>query len=125
MLKSMQELAADARREIPEIQAPEVRADLDKGGALPYLLIDVREPAEHANGIIPGAVPIPRGVLEMQIAKVIQNESAPIVCYCGGGTRSLFAAQQLKKMGFTNVKSLAGGFGTWAKSGNPVTTPNA
>ena len=125
MLKSMQELSADALKEIPEVQAPEVRADIDKGGALPYVLVDVREPNEHANGIIPGAVPIPRGVLEMQITKVTQDENEPIVCYCGGGTRSLFAAQQLKKMGFTNVKSLAGGFGNWMKSGNPVKAPGA
>ena len=122
MLKSMQELAADAQKEIPEVQAPEVRADVDKG-ALPYVLVDVREPNEHANGIIPGAVPIPRGVLEMQITKVTQDENKAIVCYCGGGTRSLFAAQQLKKMGYKNVKSLAGGFRTWAGSGNPVKAP--
>lgn len=124
MLRSMQELADDARKEIPEVQTTEVRADLDKG-KLPYMLIDVREPLEHERGIIPGATPIPRGVLEMQITKITQDENTPIVCYCGGGTRSLFAAQQLKKLGFKNVKSMAGGFGTWSKSGNPVQTPGA
>ena len=123
MLRTMQELAADLKKEIPEVQAPDVRKDVDAGGALPYLLIDVREPQEQIAGMIPGAAPIPRGVLEMQIGKLTQDENAPIVCYCGGGTRSLFAAQQLKKMGFKNVKSLAGGFGNWAKSGNPINTP--
>ncbi len=123
MLKTPQILADDARKEIPELQVNDIRKDIDKGGALPYLLIDVREPNEHVQGIIPGAVPIPRGVLEMSVTKVTQDENAPIVCYCGGGTRSLFAAQQLKKMGFTNVKSMAGGFGAWAKSGNPVVKP--
>src|SRR5438128_2709599 len=109
MLKTMSQLADEARKEVPEVQVPEVRADLDKssGGALPYLLIDVREPNEHAAGIIPGALPIPRGVLEMQISKTTQDENQPIVCYCGGGTRSLFAALQLKRMGFKNVKSMA------------------
>src|ERR1700749_2055552 len=109
MLKTMQELADEARKDIPEVPSPDVRADLDKG-KLPYMLIDVREPMEHERGIIPGATPIPRGVLEMQITKLTQDENTPIVCHCGGGTRSLFAAQQLKKLGFTNVKSLAGGF---------------
>jgi len=123
MLKNAQQLADDARQEIPEVQVANVRSDIDKGSTLPYLLIDVREPGEHAAGIIPGAVPIPRGVLEMNIVKLTQDENAPIVCYCGGGTRSLFAAQQLKKMGFTAVKSMAGGFGAWAKGGNPVVKP--
>ena len=123
MLKSVQQLAAEAKTEIPECQTTQVRAEVDKGGTLPYILIDVREPNEHAQGIIPGAVPIPRGVLEMQVTKLTQDEAAPIVCYCGGGTSSLFAAQQLKKMGYTNVTSMAGGFGAWAKGGNPVTPP--
>lgn len=124
MLKTPPQLADEARREIPEVSVQDVRADVDKKPAkLPYILLDVREPQEHAQGIIPGATPIPRGVLEMQITKVTQDENAPIVCYCGGGTRSLFAAQQLKNMGFTNVKSMAGGFGTWAKTGNPIANP--
>jgi len=122
MLKTVPQLSDEARKDIPEVQVPQVRADVDKG-ALPYLLIDVREPQEHAQGIIPGAVPIPRGVLEMQIIKATQDENRPIVCYCGGGTRSLFAAQQLKKMGFTDVKSMVGGFGAWSKGGHPVAKP--
>lgn len=123
MLKTMTQLGDEARKDIPEVQVPEVRAELDKagGGALPYLLIDVREPDEHAKGTIPGALPIPRGVLEMQITKTTQDENQPIVCYCGGGTRSLFAAQQLKKLGFKNVKSMAGGFRAWASGSDPVT----
>jgi adenylyltransferase/sulfurtransferase len=124
MLKTMQQLSEEARKDIPEVQTPDVRKDVDNGGGkLPYILVDVREPQEHEKGIIPGATPIARGVLEMQITKVTQDENAPIVCYCGGGTRSLFAAQQLKRMGFTNVKSMAGGFGAWAKAGNPVGMP--
>ena len=122
MLKSMQELAEEAKRDIPEVQTADVKRDVD-GGKLPYVLIDVREPAEQDAGIIPGALPIARGVLEMQIPKVTQDENAPIVCYCGGGTRSLFAAQQLKRMGFKNVKSLAGGFRGWTNAGNPTASP--
>jgi rhodanese-related sulfurtransferase len=124
MLKTPQQIAEEIRKEIVEVQAAQVRTDLDKGGALPYLLLDVREPHEQAQGIIPGAVPIARGVLEMQITKVTQDPNQPVICYCAGGTRSLFAAQQLKRMGFTDVKSLAGGFGNWAKSGNPVARPS-
>lgn len=122
MLKNPMQLAEEARREIPEVEVPEVRANLD-AGSLPYLLIDVREPQEHAQGIVPGAIPIPRGVLELQIPRLTQNENQPVVCYCGHGIRSLFAAQQLKKMGFTNVKSMAGGFAAWAQGGNPVEAP--
>lgn len=122
MLKSMAELAEDARKEVGEVQVPEVKNDL-AGGKPPYLLIDVREGAEHAQGIIPGAIPISRGVLEMQMPKVTQDENQPILCYCGGGTRSLFAAQQLQKLGYKNVKSMAGGFRAWASGGNPVAKP--
>jgi rhodanese-related sulfurtransferase len=123
MLKTAQELADSARAEIPEVQTAQVRTDVDKGGKLPYVLIDVREPQEQMQGMIPGAVPIPRGVLEMQVVKVTADENQPIVCYCGGGMRSLFAAQQLKKMGYADVKSMAGGFGAWSKGGNPVAKP--
>src|SRR5205823_9236077 len=89
-------------------------------GKLPYLLIDVREPNEQAAGMIPHAAPVPRGILELHIGKAAPDENTPIVCYCGGGTRSLLAAEQLKRMGYTNVKSLAGGFKAWTTAGNPV-----
>ncbi len=119
MLKTPAQLSEEARKEIPEIQASDVSKDM-AGGKLPYILLDVREPNEHAAGIIPGAIPLPRGLIEISMGKITQDEHAPIVCYCGGGTRSLFAGQQLKRMGFNNVKSMAGGFKAWTMGGNPV-----
>src|SRR5258706_8713327 len=116
MLKTSSQLAEEARKEIPEVQAGAVRKDVDKG-PLSYVLLDVREPQEQAAGVIPGASCLPRGIIELHIAKAVPDENAQIVCYCGGGVRSLFAAQQLKRMGYTNVKSMAGGFKAWTTGG--------
>ncbi len=116
MLKTPAQLSEEARKVIPEVTV----ADVAPTGQRPFLLLDVREPNEQAAGMIPGAISLPRGLIEISIAKIVQDENAPIVCYCGGGTRSLFAGQQLKNMGFTNVKSMAGGFKAWTMAGNPV-----
>jgi molybdopterin/thiamine biosynthesis adenylyltransferase/rhodanese-related sulfurtransferase len=80
-------------------------------------VIDVREADEHAQGALPGAVWIPRGFLEMRIDKHVADRAAPIVLYCAGGVRSLFAARSLVELGYTNVKSLAGGFTAWKRAG--------
>lgn len=119
MLKSVQELTTSIKKDIAEISVADVKHDVQDGKP-PYLIIDVREPQEFAAGTVPGAVAIPRGQLELQITKVTQDENQPIVCYCGGGTRSLFAAQQLKTMGFKNVKSMANGFRGWKEAGGSV-----
>lgn len=118
MLKTVQELTSEIKKDIAEISVAEVKNDVQ--GKPPYLLIDVREPNEFAAGTIPGAIAIPRGQLELQITKATQDENQPIVCYCGGGTRSLFAAKQLATMGFKNVKSMAGGFRGWKEGGGEV-----
>jgi len=119
MLKTVIELTSEIKKDVAEISVAEVKHDVQTGTP-PYLLIDVREPNEFAAGTVPGAVAIPRGQLELQITKVTQDENQPIVCYCGGGTRSLFAAQQLKTMGFTNVKSMAAGFRGWKEAGGTI-----
>lgn len=91
------------------------------------IVIDVREPDERARGVIPGSIHIPRGVLERDIERKafggeVHNDdlNRPIICYCGGGSRSLLAARSLQEMGFSNVSSLAGGFAGWKESGRPV-----
>lgn len=88
-------------------------------------LIDVREADEHAQGMIPGTVHIPRGFLELRIEKAVTDRAAPVVIYCAGGTRSLLAARSLVELGYTNVRSLAGGFTAWKRLGlaweQPVT----
>ncbi|HJY87510.1 MAG TPA: rhodanese-like domain-containing protein [Candidatus Acidoferrales bacterium] len=116
MLPQFTKLVDEAKKEIKEIDVAELRRMIERGGCT---LIDVREPQEVMQGKIDGAVPIPRGVLELQIDQVTSNFEEPIVLYCGGGNRSALAAQSLKKMGFTNVRSLLGGWRAWVESGGP------
>lgn len=121
------DLVADARRRIREI-APRDFAALPPG----QVLLDVREPAEFETGHLPGAVNIPRGVLEFQVDAhpAVANASdpalalkdRPLTVYCRTGGRAALAAQSLQQMGFTQVRSIAGGITAWAEAGLPVTT---
>lgn len=86
-------------------------------------LIDVREQNEYVQGFIPGAVWIPRGYLELRIEETVPERDRPIVLYCAGGTRSALAARSLHELGYTNVKSMAGGFASWKRSGQPFDLP--
>ena len=88
-------------------------------------LIDCREADEHAQGAIPGAVWIPRGFLESRIEKTVSDRTAPIIVYCASGNRSLFAQRTLAELGYTNVRSLAGGFTAWKRAGLPWEMPAA
>ncbi|TWI07960.1 rhodanese-like domain-containing protein [Aerolutibacter ruishenii] len=120
------DLVADARRQIREINPSEFASDT-RGS----VLIDVREPAEFETGHIVGAVNIPRGVLEFQVdahpavANVsdpaLSHKEQPIVVYCRTGGRSALAALNLQRMGFKNVRSLAGGITDWTNAGLPLT----
>ena len=80
-------------------------------------LIDVREPDEHAQGMIPGTIHIPRGFLELRIERNVPQRETPVVLYCASGTRSVLAARSLTELGYTNVMSLAGGFTGWKRAG--------
>ena len=88
-------------------------------------VIDCREADEHAQGAIPGAIWIPRGFLEARIEKHVVDRAAPIVIYCASGNRSLFAVRSLNEMGYTNARSLAGGFTGWKRAGQPFEMPAA
>lgn len=110
-LPEYHELVNAAKKEIKEISAGDLKQMQSSGRE--FKLIDVREPDEVAQGAIAGAVAVPRGQLEYKIETVTADKDAPIVCYCGGGGRSALAAQNLKKMGFKNVMSLAGGYKGW------------
>jgi molybdopterin/thiamine biosynthesis adenylyltransferase/rhodanese-related sulfurtransferase len=88
------------------------------------VVIDCREPDEHAQGAIPGAVFIPRGFLEARIEKHAADRGAPIVVYCASGNRSLFAVRSLQEMGYTNARSLVGGFTGYKRAGLPWEVPN-
>src|SRR5262245_30889885 len=85
--------------------------------------VDVREPDEVEQGIVPGATVIPRGFLEARIEDAVRDRDQPIVVYCAVGARSAFAAKSLQDLGYTNVVSLAGGFGAWKGAGLPWSVP--
>ena len=114
----------DVKAKIREVDLETVRKSVearkgksgDGNGAGP-ILIDVREKDEWTEGYIPGAQWIPRGFLELRIEDQVPERSAEIVLYCAGGTRSALAARSLADLGYTNVKSMAGGFSAWKRAG--------
>ncbi len=85
-------------------------------------VVDVREDAEWAAGHIPGAIHMGKGVIERDIEEKIPDKAAEIILYCGGGFRSVLAADAIQKMGYTNVASMAGGWRDWKASGAPTTS---
>ena len=85
-------------------------------------VVDVREDSEWAAGHIPGATHLGKGVIERDIEAAIPDRNAEIVLYCGGGFRSVLAADAIQKMGYTNVASMAGGWRDWTASGAPTTS---
>ena len=112
-MPEFQQLCNEAKKDIQEIDVSELTRM--QGSGERFTLIDVREPEEVSRGAIPGAVPIPRGVLELKIDQVTTDKDAKIVLYCGGGNRSALAAWMLKKMGFRHPISLIGGFHAWTQ----------
>jgi sulfur-carrier protein adenylyltransferase/sulfurtransferase len=112
------ELLRDLRGKTPEIDVDGLVAEAQR-----VMVIDCREPDEHAAGAIAGAHWIPRGFLEAKVEKLVTERASPIVVYCASGNRSLFAQRSLAELGYTNVRSLAGGFSGWKKAGQPWETP--
>ncbi len=108
-------LLRELRGQTPEIDVPGLHAELEQGKR--PALIDVREADESAQGMIPGAVHIPRGFLESKIERTVPDRAAAVVVYCASGNRSLFAQRSLAELGYTNVRSLAGGFTGWKRAG--------
>jgi molybdopterin/thiamine biosynthesis adenylyltransferase/rhodanese-related sulfurtransferase len=111
-------LLRELRTQTPEVDVQGLSTQLGKAH-----VIDCREADEHAQGTIPGAVWIPRGFLEARIEKTITDRAAPVIIYCASGNRSLFAQRTLAELGYTNVKSLAGGFTAWKRAGQPWEMP--
>jgi rhodanese-related sulfurtransferase len=107
------ELVQQAKKEIQEINNDELKKLQSSNED--FTLIDVREKEDAAEGTIPGATNIPRGMLEHSIDQVTTDKNRKLVLFCGGGSRSALAAASLKKMGFKNVISLAGGYRGWKK----------
>ena len=96
----------------------DVKRRLDAGDA--FTLVDVREESEFAAGRLPGAVHIGKGVIERDIEKKVPNLATPLVLYCGGGFRSVLAADALQKMGYANAISMDGGWSGWTGKGYPT-----
>jgi rhodanese-related sulfurtransferase len=113
-------LVADARKRIRECGVTDVRARLDRGEQFHF--IDVREDDEYAGDRAAGARHIGRGVLERDVETLIPEKDAAIVLYCGGGYRSALAADNLQRMGYTNVVSMDGGIRAWRDAGYPIET---
>lgn len=121
MAETFPQLLQRVKKDIKEVDIAGVQEALN--GAQPPLLVDVRERDEYEEGAIKGAVHIPRGYLEMQIENKEADRDQPIVVYCAGGVRSALAAQSLQTLGYTNVRSLTGGFGAWKNAGLPYAVP--
>lgn len=114
---SYRDLVAAALQQIAEIEPREVRARLGE-----VTVLDVREPDEYETGVIPGAILVPRGVLERDISRHIEPGSGPVVVYCEGGWRSALAALSLSHLGYDAV-SMRGGFDEWKRLGLPWGDP--
>ena len=111
-----QKLVAAAKRNITEISVADAKKQAEAGAAI---LIDVREEEDWKEDHAHGAKHLSRGVIELEIEDEIPDPTKPIICYCGGGSRSALVAESLQKMGYENVRSLAGGFRAWKEAGLP------
>jgi rhodanese-related sulfurtransferase len=110
-------LVEDAKSRVREVSVEDTRKRLETGTAR---VIDVREESEWAAGHVHGAQYLGRGVLERDIEQGIPDKNAQIILYCGGGFRSALAADNLQKMGYSNVSSMAGGWREWKARGFPT-----
>ncbi|HEY4281880.1 MAG TPA: rhodanese-like domain-containing protein [Chthoniobacterales bacterium] len=117
-LNRYQELVAEAKKNITEISPEEAAAKLQNHEAI---IIDVRDNDEWEEGHIPHAMHLNRGTIELDIEEKVPDLNAVIICHCGGGGRSALAAESLQKMGYKNVRSMAGGLKAWKAAGLPTT----
>ena len=117
MATRFEKLVSEANRHVSEISPREAAEAAKEDRAF---IIDVRDPEESKASHVPDAKTISRGRLEIEIEELAPDISTPIICYCGGGGRSALAAESLQRMGYTNVKSMTGGFKAWRAEGLPI-----
>ena len=110
----------DAKKRVRETNVDAVKARMDRGDKL--LLVDVREESEFAKDHLPGAIHLGKGVIERDIEARVPELNTEMILYCGGGFRSALAADNLQKMGYTNVISMDGGIRDWREKGYPLQT---
>jgi rhodanese-related sulfurtransferase len=126
---SVRQMVEEARKNVEEITVEEAKEAWDKGEI--GVVVDVREPGEWQRGHIPGALHVPRGLLEFQAdpsypaanPNLVENKDQKIVVHCAKGLRAVLAADTLKKLGYTNVSAMKGGLDDWAAHGWPVEAP--
>ena len=115
MAKTYKELMDEARETIPELTIDEVKDRVERGED--WAVLDVREREEYREGHLEGAIPLPRGFLEMRVEETLPDKTRPIIAYCAGGVRSLIAARTMQEMGYENVSSMSGGYTAWKNAG--------
>lgn len=108
----------DAKSRVKETTVDEVKQKLDRGEKI--LLVDVREESEFAKDHLPGAIHLGKGVIERDVETRVPDTKTPVILYCGGGFRSALAADNLQKMGYTNVLSMDGGVREWREKNYPM-----
>lgn len=111
-------LVNDAKKRIRETNVADVKRRMDAGEK--FVLVDVREESEWAQGHLPGAVHLGKGIIERDVEQRVPDTGAKVILYCGGGFRSALAADNLQKMGYTNVESMDGGWKGWTGAGLPT-----
>jgi len=110
----------DAKKRVRETDVDAVKARMDRREKV--LLIDVREESEYAKDHVPGAIHLGKGIIERDIEARVPELNTEMILYCGGGFRSALAADNLQKMGYTNVISMDGGIRDWREKGYPLET---
>jgi rhodanese-related sulfurtransferase len=111
-------LVNEAKKRVKETNVADVKRMIDDGER--FLLVDVREDNEWTNGHLPGAIHMGRGIIERDIETKVPETSTKMILYCGGGFRSALVADNLQKMGYTNVESMDGGWKGWLAQGLPT-----
>src|SRR3954466_13901761 len=110
------QLVGEARKNVAEVSPEDAAQKLQNKEAV---IVDVREKDEWDEGHIPHAIHLSRGTIELDIEEKVPDPNAVIICHCGGGGRSALAAESLQKMGYKNVRSMAGGLKAWKAAGLP------
>lgn len=120
-MKTAQDLVAAAKARVTEISLDQAHSALTEAD----LVLDVREPEEYVGGHLPGAINVPRGLLEFKLSgdAALERRDQQVLIYCKSSGRAALAAVVMQEMGYLHVHSVAGGFDAWQAAGLPVSRP--